>query len=110
MSGALAEVLGLHGRRREAIVRRQDADFPHKRGEFCYTAEQTIQQLCVRRIVGSSETANFNCKSRDTVDASISGASPFVISYRAFAGLTRNPAGDRALSFSRRPVVEGETS
>ena len=31
----------------------------------------------------------------------------FVISYRAFAGLTRNPAGDRALSFSRRPVVEG---
>ena len=31
---------------------------------------QTIQQLCVRRIVGSSETANFNCKGRDGVDAS----------------------------------------
>ena len=31
----------------------------------------SIQQLCVCRIVGSSETANFNCKSHDTVDASV---------------------------------------
>ena len=30
---------------------------------------QTTQQLCVRRIVGSSETAKFYCKSRDTVGA-----------------------------------------
>ena len=28
------------------------------------------------------------------MDASILGASPFVISYRGFAGLTRNPSGD----------------
>ena len=54
--GSWAEAWGLHGRRREAIVRRQDADFPHKRGELCYNTAQTIQQLCVRRIVGSSET------------------------------------------------------
>ena len=35
------------------------------------------------------------------------GAFPFVISYRAFAGLTRNPAGNRALSFPTGSESEG---
>lgn len=36
------------------------------------------------------------------------GAFSFVISYRAFAGLTRNPMGNRALSFPAAPETEGK--
>ena len=35
------------------------------------------------------------------------GAFPFVISFRAFAGLTRNPKGNRALSFPLGSESEG---
>lgn len=54
----------------------------------------TVQRICVRRVVGPGETSNFNCKGRDTVDASAMGAFPFVVSCRAFAGLTRNQVGE----------------
>ena len=36
------------------------------------------------------------------------GAFPFVISYRAFQGLTRNPKGNRALSFPIGSELEGK--
>lgn len=66
----------------------------------------TVQRICVRRVVGSGETANFNCKGRDTVDASSMGAFPFVVSCRAFAGLTRNQVGE-SRPFSLLGFVEG---
>ena len=62
---------------------------------FCYTARQTIQQHCVRRMVARVKPQN------STARATIRwmrpmGASPFVVSCKAFAGLTLKP-GEIAL-------------
>lgn len=60
---------------------------------FCYTARQTIQQHCVRRMVARVKPQNSSARATIRWMRPM-GASPFVISYKAFAGLTRNPSGD----------------
>ena len=68
---------------------------------FCYTARQTIQQHCVRRMVARVETAKFICKGYDTVDASY-GRISFRGFLQGFCGPHSETGGDCALSFSTR--------
>ena len=62
---------------------------------FCYTARQTIQQHCVRRMV--TRVKPHDSSARATIRwMRPTGASPFVVSCKAFAGLTLKP-GEIAL-------------
>ena len=59
---------------------------------FCYAASQTIQQHCVRRMVARVKPQNSSARAtirwmRPMV------ASPFVVSCKAFAGLTLKQRG-----------------
>ena len=62
---------------------------------FCYTARQTIQQHCVRRMVARVKPQNSSARATIRWMRPM-GASPFVVSCKAFAGLTLKP-GEIAL-------------
>ena len=62
---------------------------------FCYTARQTIQQHCVRRMVARVKPQNSSARATIRWMRPM-GASPFVVSCKAFAGLTLKP-GEVAL-------------
>ena len=67
---------------------------------FCYTARQTIQQRCVRRMVARVKPQNSSARATIRWMRPM-GASPFVVSCKAFAGLTLKPRErDCALLFS----------
>jgi len=59
---------------------------------FCYTARQTIQQHCVRRMVARVKPQNSSARATIRWMRPM-GASPFVVSCKAFAGLTLKPRG-----------------
>ena len=80
---------------------------PPQAWEICYNTRRQFNSFAFIALLALSETANFLLKSRDGMNASTMGAFSFVISSRAFAGLTRNPTGNCALSFSCRPETEG---
>lgn len=65
---------------------------------FCYTARQTIQQHCVRRMVARVKPQNSSARATIRWMHPM-GASPFVVSCKAFAGLTLKP-GEIALFLS----------
>ena len=59
---------------------------------FCYTTRPTIQQHCVRRMVARVKPQNSSARSTIRWMRPM-GASPFVLSCKAFAGLTLKPRG-----------------
>ena len=113
--GSWAEALELRGRRCEAVrlsVGRVYF-FRTSAGNYAILLGRQFSSFAFVALLARVKPGKFNCKSHDTVDASNQGASPFVISYRAFPGPHSESVGRNAPSLSPggpKQRAEGDSS